>query len=140
MANDAKSVSWVGVVEAVLVGLIVAGATLWGNGQSTSLASQPPAGGNQGVTVPPPPPRADTPVMGPLERGVNRQGMDFDAYGRHAKNAALCAEMCRTTAACKAVTYVQSQKTCWLKKVVPPPASPNGPDYISSVKVYPGQQ
>ena len=78
-----------------------------------------------------PPPRR--PVMGPLEMGINRQGNDFDAFGKSAENAQLCAEMCRTTDDCKAMTYVVSAKTCWMKTVAPPAAS--HPDMISSVKV-----
>jgi hypothetical protein len=73
-------------------------------------------------------------VMGQLESGINRQGMDFSAYAAHAENAPLCAEMCRTNRGCKAMTYVISQKTCWLKRGVPPAYPPGGPDYISSVK------
>ncbi len=72
-------------------------------------------------------------AMGPLEQNTNRQGLDFDAFGKTAANAELCAEMCRVNAQCKAMTYVISAKTCWLK-IGTPPASSNA-DMISAVKV-----
>lgn len=80
---------------------------------------------------PDPPPRT---VMGPLEPGVNLQGMDFDAFGQRTENEQLCAELCRTTADCKAMTYVLSRKTCWLKTGVPPASPQGGPDFVSAVK------
>ena len=73
-------------------------------------------------------------VMGPLEAGVNRQGLDFSAFAPTAANAALCAEMCRVNNQCRAMTYVISQGTCWLKSGVPAPLPPGGPDYVSAVK------
>lgn len=104
-------------------------------------------------TTPPPPPRVAAPpegteltgigtkgtpppVMGPLEMYTNRQGYDFDAYGKPAENAQLCAEMCRANTACKAMTYVVSLKTCWLKTDVPPTSSDK--DMISAVRVSNG--
>jgi len=117
MVGYLRDNTWMKVTGAMLV--IVVGVGIW------------PAAADPGDT---------SPVMGPLEEGVNRQGMDFSAYGAHADNPQLCAEMCRTNDACKAMTYVISQKTCWLKKVVPPRGSPHGPDYVSSVKVYPSKQ
>jgi hypothetical protein len=74
-------------------------------------------------------------TMGPLEMGTNRQGYDFDAFGKGAPNVELCAEMCRVEPDCKAVTYVISLKTCWMKNHVPPATS--NPDMISSVKAMP---
>lgn len=73
-------------------------------------------------------------VMGPLEEGVNRQGMDFSAVAPSAANRELCAEMCRINEQCRSMTYVISQKTCWLKSGVPEPKPPGGPDYVSAVK------
>jgi hypothetical protein len=71
-------------------------------------------------------------VMGPLELGTNRQGNDFDAYGKAAANAELCAEMCRSDTSCDAMTYVKSTGLCWLKSGIPAP-TPN-PDMVSSIK------
>jgi hypothetical protein len=72
-------------------------------------------------------------AMGQLEMGTNRQGYDFDAFGKPAQNPQLCAEMCRVDATCKAMTYVVSRKTCWLKIGVPQASSDM--DMISAVKV-----
>lgn len=71
-------------------------------------------------------------VMGALERGVNRQGRDLDAYGKHTDNAELCAELCRTTPECDSMTYVISRQTCWMKSGIPDPSSHS--DMISAVK------
>jgi len=71
-------------------------------------------------------------VMSPLEYGVNRQGNDFDAFGKPAGNEQLCAELCRTDSKCDAVTYVKSTHLCWPKKGVP--AATADADMVSSVK------
>ena len=71
-------------------------------------------------------------VMSPLEYGVNRQGNDFDAFGKPAGNEQLCAEMCRTDSKCDSVTYVKSTHVCWMKKGVP--AATANADMVSSVK------
>jgi hypothetical protein len=71
-------------------------------------------------------------TMGQLELNVNRQGMDFDAFGRVTENAETCAELCRADRNCKAMTYVISLRTCWLKYAVPSPS--RGPDFVSAVK------
>ena len=76
-------------------------------------------------------------VMGPLEMETNRQGNDFDAFGRGAENAQLCAEMCRIDEDCDAMTYVVSLKTCWMKRGVP--SARKHPDMISAVKVVTNQ-
>jgi hypothetical protein len=115
--------------------------------ETTVVSSIPnptqPATAQTGETTAPPnqtqtgPPAHATPgvvVMGPLEAGVNRQGLDFSAFAPTTANAALCAEMCRVNNQCRAMTYVISQKTCWLKGGVPPPLPPGGPDYVSAVK------
>jgi len=74
------------------------------------------------------------PVMGQLEPGINRQGMDFDANGRITENAETCAELCRTDRNCKAMTFVISRRTCWLKTGVPKPFPPGGRDFVSAAK------
>jgi hypothetical protein len=75
-------------------------------------------------------------LMGSLEIGTNRDGSDFDKFGRPAATAEACAEMCRVHDDCRAMTYVLSQTTCWLKKAVPNATSNS--DMISSVKVRDG--
>jgi hypothetical protein len=135
MCVKSKTRAWSARLCVALVGVIGASVTLSVSAQTPTTPPQAPS-----VRVAPPPARDEAPVMSPLERGVNRQGMDFSATAPQTENPAQCAEMCRTNAACKAMTYVISQKTCWLKKLVPPPGQPNGPDFVSSVKVYPAKQ
>ena len=95
-----------------------------GGGGKTQNSNEP-----AGATSPKAPKPA---VMGQLLIQTNLQGNDFDAYGKPAENAELCAEMCRTDAQCDAMTYVISRKTCWLKSGIPPALS--NPDMISSIK------
>ncbi|MCL6683755.1 PAN domain-containing protein [Sphingomonas alba] len=71
-------------------------------------------------------------TMGPLEQGVNRDAHDLSNIGKYAANAYDCSELCRIEKRCVAMTYVISNRTCWLKGVVPP-QSPNA-DMISAVK------
>lgn len=85
------------------------------------------------ISDPPPPPTPKPVVMGPLEIGTNRQGNDFDAFGKPTANAQLCAEMCRAETGCDAMTYVKSTGICWMKNGVP--AASADADMISSVKV-----
>jgi hypothetical protein len=117
MAEQDKTSAWLGFWGAVIVALIGGAVALW--------TRAPADGGGGGGGESPA-------VMGPLQSGINLQGMDFDAFGKSAANEQLCAEMCRTTLSCKAMTYVVSRKTCWLKAGVPPPQSGN--DFVSSVK------
>jgi hypothetical protein len=125
MADD-KTSAWLGFFGAIVVALIGAAATIWvSRGPPNPPPREPIEDGSGGVKPV---------VMGQLQYGVNLQGMDFDAFGKHAENEQLCAEMCRTTETCKAMTYVISMKTCWLKSGVPPPFPPGGKDYVSSSK------
>jgi hypothetical protein len=115
MADNEKSSAWIqtfGVIAAALIAAVVA---IW-----TQMPGRHPVGG--------------VPVMGQLEPGINRQGMDFSANGIRAANAETCAEFCRTDKDCKAMTYVVSTSTCWLKAGVPPAFPPGGADYVSAVK------
>jgi hypothetical protein len=124
-----------GILGAIVVA-VVSGIVL----QYTGALIQPPpdkASPQQDEPVRPPETPHEQPppkpvVMRALERGVNRAGSDFDGYGRHAENAELCAELCRTDASCDSMTYVISLKTCWLKSGVPNPSSDS--DMVSAVK------
>jgi hypothetical protein len=129
MADSDRSIAWIQVLGVIAAALIAGAVAIW---------TQRP--------VPRPPDESRTPthdstskrdgpvVMGQLEVGINRQGMDLSANEKFAPNAAICAELCRTNSDCKAMTYVISLKTCWLKAGVPEPYPPGGPDYVSSVK------
>lgn len=81
------------------------------------------------------PPRSPTTaIMDPLQAGINLQGCDFSSIATTSSNAADCAELCRTNVDCRAMTFVVSRNTCWLKRGVPQPAPIGGPDYVSAVK------
>lgn len=116
-------IKWiVGVLGTVVAGLLLA--------YSTNLL------GLKGGSSPAPSGHSTAPakvVMGALEIGTNRQGHDFDAYGKPAGNEQLCAEMCRADASCDAMTYVKSTGRCWLKNGVPPATADS--DMVSAIKV-----
>jgi len=126
MGKESTRTAWISVFGVIAVAVIGGAVTIW----TTQRGKEGNGGGTQD---PPPPPKIW--VMGPLERGVNRQGMDFSANPIITANEELCAEECRKEEACKAMTYVISMKTCWLKNGVPAPYPPGGSDYVSSVKV-----
>jgi hypothetical protein len=127
MAANDKTAAWLGFWGAVIVAVIGGAVAIYtrspadnGGGGSGN------AGGGGGSSA------GSPAVMGPLQSGINLQGMDFDAFGTQTANEQLCAELCRTTSSCKAMTYVVSRKTCWLKAGVPP--SQSGLDFVSSIK------
>jgi len=126
MADKDKTSAWLGFFGAVVVALIGAGVTIW---TTRDKAHEPPSQPESSDDS-----HKGPVVMGPLQAGVNLQGMDFDAYGKAAGNAELCAEMCRTDSDCRAMTYVISMSRCWLKAGVPDPKPPGGADYVSAVK------
>lgn len=121
--SDSRS-AWIGVLGAVLVALIAGVFAMMNSRQSPENAAAAP--GNESIT--------SSGVMGPLEVGINRQGMDMSDNGVSAENAETCSNMCRADIKCRAMTYVISLKTCWLKAGMPPPAPPGGPDYVSAQK------
>ena len=107
-----------------------------GGGGGHEMSGSADGGGAGGTADPEPKHKggAEPPtiVMGPLETGVNRQGNDFDAYGKPAKSAPDCAELCRVDEKCDSVTYVIPTGRCWLKKGVPAPTP--DPNMVSSIK------
>jgi hypothetical protein len=118
--------NWIaGIVATVLAGVILAVVT------PMVLSRLGPSGTDQNPVIAAPAHAS----MGPLETGTNRQGDDYDAYGKPAANPELCAEMCRTDGQCKAMTYVSQTKLCWLKTAVPQASAT--PGMTSSVKANP---
>lgn len=96
----------------------------------TILLPSPPASAPGPVAAHDPPPK---PMMGPLQRGWNFDHNDIDAGGWVSLTSAeACSDLCYSRADCKAMTYVVSNKSCWLKYAAPTP-TPN-PDMISAVK------
>jgi hypothetical protein len=122
MAANDKTAAWLGFWGAVIVAVIGGAVAIY----TRSPADNGGGSGNDGGGI------GSPAVMGPLQSGINLQGMDFDAFGTPTANEQLCAELCRTSSSCKAMTYVVSRKTCWLKAGVPPPQS--GLDFVSSIK------
>jgi len=118
--------AWINAFALIAVAVIGGAVTIW-----TQRDHEPP---KEAPKVPPSD-TGDTAVMGQLEPGINRQGMDFSDTAITTENAEVCAEECRKNQECKAMTYVVSRRTCWLKKGVPPPYPPGGSEYISAVKV-----
>ena len=134
MADGGRSSAWIPVFGVIVAALIGGAVTLW-----TQRPDSPPPAQRGVPSSDNPQPHysaggAAPPVMGQLEVGTNRQGTDLSANEMVTPNAESCAELCRTNDVCKAMTYVISLKTCWLKSGVPPPFPPGGPDYVSAVK------
>jgi hypothetical protein len=124
MADGDRRIAWIqvfGVIAAALIGAVA----IW----TQRPVPQPPEESRTPINDNTPE-RNGPVVMGQLEVGVNRQGMDLSATGISAPNAEICAELCRTNSDCKAMTYVISLKTCWPKAGIPEPYPPGGPDYV----------
>jgi len=76
------------------------------------------------------------PPMGSLEQGWNYNHNDLDPNGwLLVPSADKCSELCYEREACKAMTYVVSNKSCWLKSAVPDRTQNH--DMISAVKRLP---
>jgi hypothetical protein len=74
--------------------------------------------------------------MGPLEHGWNYNQNDLDPAGwLLVPSADACSELCYQHEACKAMTYVVSNRSCWLKSAVP--NRTENKDMISAVKRLP---
>lgn len=81
----------------------------------------------------PPPPPSDKRPMGPLLNGVGLDHSDIDPSGWLSLGSAqACRDLCYMRNDCKAMTYVTTNRSCWLKYEVPQ-QSVNG-DEISSIK------
>ena len=81
------------------------------------------------------PARETTPPtpMGPLVSGVDYGHSDINPKGWHSvPSAEACSYMCYARPDCKAMTYVVSDKSCWLKYAAPTPGKEA--DMISAVK------
>ena len=81
-----------------------------------------------GVFVPPPPTMSR---MGKLMDGVAY--LHADIYSRSTATAADCSELCRSDPNCRAMTFVKSQRLCWIKNSVP--GTTSSPDMVSAAKL-----
>jgi len=78
--------------------------------------------------------KATTPSpMGPLQPGVDFGHSDINPKGwSSVPSAEICSYMCYARDDCKAMSYVISNQSCWLKYAVPAPGKEA--DMISAVK------
>lgn len=128
MANDGKGFwsSLPGVLTGV-AGVIAAITGLYLAFKPASPINPAPAE-HEPVTKPLPKPR-----MGPLQHGWNYPHNDISADGwLSIGSAGACSDLCYARPDCKAMTYVISNKSCWLKHAVPD-RTQNG-DMISAAK------
>jgi hypothetical protein len=66
------------------------------------------------------PPEPVPHLMGPLQRGFGLDHSDSDpASWVHLTTPEACSDLCYKDAKCKAMTYVKSNQSCWLKYRVP---------------------
>jgi len=72
-------------------------------------------------------------VMSPLVKGRAYLQGDYRSFS--VNSAAECSAVCAREAPCKAMTFVISQRLCWLKNTVPQMASST--DMVSAVKSRP---
>ena len=85
------------------------------------------------TSVPPKPSPPPKPHMGPLQHGWNYDHNDLNADGwLSIGSAEACSDLCYARTDCKAMTYVTSNRSCWLKYAVPD-RTPNR-DMTSAVK------
>jgi len=85
------------------------------------------------ASAPMAPPREPKKEMGPLERGVGMDHSDIDAAGwLSLTSPEACSDVCRSREDCKAMTYVISNRSCWLKYTVP--RRTGNPDEVSAAK------
>ncbi|MFL6625318.1 MAG: PAN domain-containing protein [Burkholderiaceae bacterium] len=111
-------------VIAAVTGLVVALKPVKATtpGPDVVLPAAPTHAGNGSTTPTPAPPVAaaqdpsQPPAMGPMEPGVGYEGNDLHPNGWLTMGSAqACAKRCYETIPCKAMTYVRSNRSCWLK-------------------------
>jgi PAN domain len=137
MPDEPKHGSFWSTIPGVLTGL----AAIVSAGTGLYLATRPstpphPSEFTGSPVAQQPPPTATsttqhlTGPMGPLERGVSYNGGDL--YDRPADNPEACAQLCANDDRCRAVTFIISQKRCWVKERIN--ASAPSVDMVSSRK------
>ena len=71
--------------------------------------------------------------MGPLQYGWNYDHNDLNPNEwLSIASAGACSDLCYARTDCKAMTYVVSNKSCWLKYAVTSPIQ--NPDMVSAVR------
>jgi len=126
-------------VIAAVTGLVVALKPVKATppGPDVVLPAAPTHAGN-GATLPGPATGVaqdapQPPAMGPMEPGVGYEGNDLHPNGwLTLASAQACAKRCYETIPCKAMTYVKSNRSCWLKSAAANRID-NG-DEVSAVK------
>lgn len=128
-----KSDSGGGSKAAIIIAIIglvgTLGAAFFAN--LDKFRSQPPRDGITADTT-----RSDPGLMGALQRGIGYDHDDLDPKGwLTVASAEACSDLCYAEPKCRAMTYVISNRTCWLKYAVPDP-TPNS-DMVSAVRRQP---
>jgi hypothetical protein len=91
------------------------------------------------VVAPPPvgvPPAAPPVGPPPARMGELVDGLAYlqaDIYSQASNSAADCAEVCRSDSRCQAMTFIKSQRLCWIKGSVP--ATAPSSDMVSAAKL-----
>jgi hypothetical protein len=108
----------IGAVTGLIVALQPGKATT----PAITIPAAPTHAGNGQATPDPAPPvvvaqdPSQPPAMGPLEPGVGYEGNDLHPKGWLTLGSAqACAKRCYEMIPCKAMTYVKSNRSCWLK-------------------------
>ena len=136
MPDEPRHGSFWSTIPGVLTGLaaiITAGTGLYLAARSSPSQHQTggaPAAVAEQAAKTPTPTAGHTGQMGPLENGISYNGGDL--YDRPADNADACVQLCANDDRCLAVTFIISQKRCWVKDRVN--ASAQSGDMISSRK------
>ena len=69
--------------------------------------------------------------MAALEPGVDRLGQDYASF--EAGSPQVCSDACLSDARCRAFSFDESGRRCWLKADIPEKVASNG--FVSGVKV-----
>jgi hypothetical protein len=104
-------------------------------GSGPAVAHTPdPDTSKQAADPPPGPDQTPSGVMNPLQIHVGLMG-GTDYANHYVDNADVCYEMCRVDRRCRAMTFIYSNKLCYLKTAVTD-SSPNS-DMASATKLSP---
>jgi hypothetical protein len=97
----------------------------------TGLAALVAAVGGLYLAVHKPDPEPKPPVMSVLEYDTNRAGSDLKKIA--VADIDDCLKRCITNEQCRAISFLEASKTCWLKGEVPSPGKLQG--FTSAVKI-----
>jgi hypothetical protein len=76
---------------------------------------------------------SSAPEMSGLQYGLSYNQSDI--YSRFAGSAGSCASICLQDNQCRAMTWIRSQKRCWIKNRIPTNRGQSA-DMVSAIKLY----